>query len=594
MTSTWLQLARWGMAVGLMQGCVSAMDEVDGDLGSAEDTDDADAAVAGAATVFTTYEAEAAANATSGTRIALTTLPDRLATSPELEASGRAYVRLDAANEFLEIPVTRRANRLVLRHSIPDAAAGGGQTATLDLFVNGTFRQRLTLSSKFNWLYGAAGENGQSNLPSAGTPHVFWDDAGFALTGPALEVGDKLRLTKTASNTAAFYDVDLVDLELAGAALPAPVGAASCSAAIPDDNIDDAAAIQRCIDDAAAATPKRIVYLPAGAFHVGTKLDVKGVAVRGAGYWYTRVVVAPKVRAFRLNNSGAKVQELAIVNEATTTRSEGTYAIEAVFGVATNWTVENVWIQHTSAGLWMSNARNGVVRGVRIYNTYADGINLNRGSSNNLVENCYVRGGGDDGIALISEEAHGDVANPMGVNNTARNNTLVAMWWGVNLSLRGGSGHVVEDNILADSTQNPCLAVNLEPAFPMYPITSATFRRNSLARCGGNKAGQKRGAIFLSAADAAITGVTFTDTIITSPIFRGVHFHTGSQTLGATFTKTTITSPGEDAVFVPAGASPVGTSAFTTGSITGLRAGFVKFKFTAASTPNFQLTTSGI
>ena len=56
--------------------------------------------------------------------------------------------------------------------------------------------------------------------------------------------------------------------------------------------------------------------------------------------------------------------------------------------------------------------------------TYADGINIGRGSTGNLIENNHVRGCGDDGIAILSETENG---YPPSTGNTARHNTVAAV-----------------------------------------------------------------------------------------------------------------------------------------------------------------------
>jgi len=100
----------------------------------------------------------------------MTGLPSATSSSPELEASGRAFVELSKPQDSLDIHLANPANTIVLRHCIPDAAGGGGITATLSFFVNGQFRQSLGMISKHNWLYGPEGQNGMSNDPAAGQP----------------------------------------------------------------------------------------------------------------------------------------------------------------------------------------------------------------------------------------------------------------------------------------------------------------------------------------------------------------------------------------------------------------------------------------
>ncbi|MFD0631935.1 hypothetical protein ACFQ9X_10240 [Catenulispora yoronensis] len=60
---------------------------------------------------------------------------------------------------------------LNVRASIPDAPSGGGATATLDLYVDGAFRQTLNLNSKQSWIYeGTNYNNGDDKNPADGSP----------------------------------------------------------------------------------------------------------------------------------------------------------------------------------------------------------------------------------------------------------------------------------------------------------------------------------------------------------------------------------------------------------------------------------------
>lgn len=101
----------------------------------------------GAAVPFVTLEAEAPTNATTGRVVRLSGLPDGPDHSPELEASGRAYVELSAPGEYVEFRNPSAANALVIRHCIPDAPDGGGISATLGLYVGGVRREDVTLTS---------------------------------------------------------------------------------------------------------------------------------------------------------------------------------------------------------------------------------------------------------------------------------------------------------------------------------------------------------------------------------------------------------------------------------------------------------------
>ncbi len=62
----------------------------------------------------------------------------------------------------------------MVRNSVPDAAGGGGQELTISLYINGTFAQKLTLSSRNSWLYGTTDDTESlSNTPSADARRLF-------------------------------------------------------------------------------------------------------------------------------------------------------------------------------------------------------------------------------------------------------------------------------------------------------------------------------------------------------------------------------------------------------------------------------------
>jgi hypothetical protein len=501
----------------------------------------------GADVSFGTLEAEAVTNKHKATVVTMTGLPGRTDSTPQMEASGRAFVELSTTGQYVEFPRVPACNTIVIRHCIPDAPNGGGITATLSVYVNGKFRQSLTLSSKHNWLYGPAGENGQSNDPSAGKPHVFWDESRHRIEG-GLKAGDTIRLQKDAKDDAAFYRIDLIDLEQVGGPLEMPVGAISAKdfGAKGDGKTDDSVALQRCID--AAKAQGKTAWIPPGVYLQSTKLVLDGVTCRGAGMWHTQIVGTVEGTTwggntgFELKGDGPRLMDLSIDSDSHTARTLGCAPIS---GRPSHFAVEHVWVTHTGTGVWMGGT-DGVVRGCRVRCTYADGINLNSGASRNLVEHNHVRGSGDDGIALLSETERNW---PMSQGNTVRFNTVVATWWGHNCDLAGGSGHVIEDNVFADNARFGCFTINLPSAYPMYPQGESVVRRNMIVRGGGNYAGQRRGAVTIFAGSTTIDKVTLSENVIAGAIFRGIHLM-GSKPLHMLFDRNVIEQPGEAAVYI--------------------------------------------
>lgn len=543
----------------------------------------------GAPVPFTTYEAED--YSTTGSVVRLTAPPAANSVTPELEASGRGFVQLNSTGQYVDFKSKAAANTIVVRHCIPDASTGGGINSTLNLYVNGTFRQSLAVSSKFNWLYGAAGTNGQSNDPAAGVPHVFWDEGRYFVTGAAINAGDTIRLQKDSANSAAYYRIDCIDLESVGAALPPPAAGTYLSVidfgANGSDTNDDAPAIAACIT--AASSQGKSVWIPAGTFYQRSLLDAKGVTIRGAGMWYTTLVGDQTSTAFsgklgfNMAVNGSKVYNMTITDSVNTNRSTGSKPFTGF--QANNWVVENVWITHTNVGFWMSSVTNGVARGCRVRGTYADAINLNRGASNNLVENCHIRGCGDDGTAILSENSDTMVAT----SNTLRYNTVLATWWGHNCDLAGGSGHVIEYNYWADNVSTGVFTINLPASYPMHPLTGGTIRRNLAIRGGGNAASQQRGAIWIYPGSTTISNVLFKDNYIADSIFRGIHL-TGSFSQQIQFDRNFVDHPGTQGFYI--GSSVTGSGTFTNNKVISLNAGQTAFRNDAPAGA-YTVTQSG-
>ena len=90
---------------------------------------------------------------------------------------------------------------------------------------------------------------------------------------------------------------------------------------------------------------------------------------------------------------------------------------------------------------------------------WADGCNINNVSlsgteGNNLVvTNLFVRGTGDDALAINSVANNGTQAYTPMANAHVFNNTTVGAWGGYGLAIYGGGGHVVENNYVRDTAR---------------------------------------------------------------------------------------------------------------------------------------------
>ena len=355
--------------------------------------------------------------------------------------------------------------------------------------------------------------------------------------------------------------------------------------AVGTDTEDDTEAIQHCIDD--AKTQHKTVWLPSGTYYQSRKFLLDGVTLRGAGMWHTQLIGTVEGTdwggnvGFTLKGDGPVVGDLFIDSPVSTRRGQGA---KPFTGGPTHWRIENVWITHTNTGLWIEGA-NGIVRNCRVRFTYADAINLNRGAHDNIVENNHIRGNGDDGIALLSEQERTPAPS---ARNLVRNNTVSALWWGHNGDMAGGDSQRFENNLFADNAMMGCFTVNLPGAFPMYPLTNSVVRRNQIVRGGGNLAWQRRGAVWIYCGSTTATDVRFEENLILQPIFRGIHL-TGSEKQEMTFTRNVIDAPGEDAVFIEA--KVTGVADFRDNMARGLRGKAAPVVNKAG--PDFTLRQSG-
>ena len=234
--------------------------------------------VAGRGAAVPFVEAEDAS--TNGTVIG----PDRTYTTLPSEASGRRAVTLRAPGQYVRFTLSRPANAMTVRYSIPDSADGRGLTAPVDVVVDGQKTRDLSLTSRYGWSYGGYPF---SDDPGQGKPHHFYDEARTML-GRTLPAGTTVAIQVPAGHSAGSVTVDLADFELVAAPGAAPAGsldAVTGFGADPTGATDSSAALQRAID--AASAQGRTLYVPRGRLLVTRHLVVDRVTIVGAGQWWT-------------------------------------------------------------------------------------------------------------------------------------------------------------------------------------------------------------------------------------------------------------------------------------------------------------------
>jgi hypothetical protein len=459
----------------------------------------------GADTGFTEYSAVGAR--TNGTVIG----PSYNLYTLAAEAVGRTAVTLDGAGQYVDFTLTKAANAVDLRYSIPDSADGTGLTTPLKVYVNGHAGPGLTLSSRYDWFYGSYPF---TNDPADLDGHHMYDDV-RALLGRTLPAGTHVRFEIASPSVP--VTINVADFQEVAPPAPQPRGSLSVLSfgADPTGQADSTTAIQNAIN--AGSADGKAVYIPPGNFLVTAHLIVNKVTLTGAGEWYSV-----------LGGNGAGVFGNMPPNPSVTVHLSN-FAIfgqvnarvdsENFMGIGgglQDSTISNVWIQHVQAGIWMTGPfTNLKISNVRIQDTVADGINFDGGITDSSVTGAFIRNTGDDGIALWSN----GVADS---HDTISHDTVMLPVLANNFAIYGGNDNAIVDDYGTDTiTQGGGIQVgNRFSAVPLAGTT--TIADNTLVRTGTLDPNWKFGvgAIWFYASDGEdMTGTINVDhnTILDSP-----------------------------------------------------------------------------
>ncbi len=562
-------------------------------------------------------QAEDSAHATTNAMVLPPTRTKWDATQIQAEAIGRQAVKLTNAGDYVEFTTTAPSNSIVVRYSIPDSADGTGINATLGLYVNGTRVKSMNLTSHYSWSYngeyipGSATDTAGAaslNDPTKPYPHTFFDEynSGPGDVAPNLPpVGDipagaKVRIQRDAQDTAGFYIIDLADFEQVAAPTAMPAGFTSITDPSlgvniqPNDGIDHADDLEKVLLGGVSK-----LYFPPGEYIVrkyntysaNAALDNNGTEIAGAGMWYTRILGKQAI-FFCDVMSACNVHDLAIFGDSTA-RDEPVNGVQKAFGGPQGVGSElyNLWIEHEVGALWVGGdppyqaqpTDQLHIHDVRIRDTYADGINLDNGTSNTLVENCHMRNTGDDSATVWSVKwTKWAAENPGAVKPNALNapdqgighgNTFnhisVQMPWRANcFAAYGGYDNTWENSTCEDVLTYPGLFVDNE--FGIYPFGSestpapvapftTTFNNISLIRAGGQMFYEpnstscgggtcpgpvwNHGAIKLYMREGDVNDVLISNITVTDPTYAGIELRGMTTAIAQQYGIDTSSSP---------------------------------------------------
>lgn len=481
------------------------------------------------------------------------------------EASGQRYVALPSSGSSLEWTVREGEGGagITMRYTMPDSSDGMGLNGSLDVYVNGSKKKTVPLTSYYSWQYFSSDH--PADAPGGGRPLFRFDEVHWKLDTP-LQPGDKIRIQKSNADNLE-YGVDFIEIEPVPAAIARPANSVSVTdfGAIPNDGQDDLTAFEGAVQ--AAASSGKTLYIPEGTFHLGNMWKIGSVGdliddmkIMGAGIWHTNIQFTnPNAASGGISLRIAGQLDFSHIYLNSNLRSR--YNQNAIYkgfmdNFGTNSKVHNVWVEHFECGFWVGDyahtpakiAEGLVIENSRIRNNLADGVNFAQGTSHSTVRNSSIRNNGDDGLAVWTSNVNGA---PAGVNNTFSYNTIENNWRAAAIAFFGGSGHKATHNLIVDTVGGSGIRMNT--VFPGYHFQSNTgilFSDTTIIGSGTSKDlyNGERGAIDLEASNDAIRNVTFTNIDILNTQRSAVQFGYGGGFENIVFNNIRIDGTGLDGV----------------------------------------------
>jgi hypothetical protein len=273
------------------------------------------------------------------------------------------------------------------------------------------------------------------------------------------------------------------------------------------------------------------------------------ITIRGAGMWYS--TLEGFGAQFELMGRATKTSpalgvtyefhDFSLFGDVTWRNDNGGWqGFDGPWGQ--NSRIENVWIEHENVGIWLGSGwqfsppfaapltKGLTVNGVRIRDTYADGINMADGTSGTTIEQTNVRNSGDDALVTWSFAADGSYPCQ---DNVVHHNTVQTVWHANCFALYGGQNNTFENNACADTAN--MAGVFLATDFNVIAFAGMNkVAHTTLTRAGGwhgssyDYSGE--GALMFFASPQQVANFTVQDVLIDSPILAGIQFSGGTET----------------------------------------------------------------
>jgi F5/8 type C domain/Abnormal spindle-like microcephaly-assoc'd, ASPM-SPD-2-Hydin/Right handed beta helix region len=493
--------------------------------------------------------------------------PDYLMGQLTQSAVGREAVTLtNGQSVTLTSPVA--TNSIDIRYSIPDTSDGSTYTAPISLYINGVQQPDLTLTNEYEWQYGSYQF---SNTPQSGeTMHAF-DEVHklFSTTYPA---GSTFKLQVNSEDTASSYTINLADFEDVPAPLTQPAGSVSVTSegADPTGVADATSAFNAAV---AAAGAGGTVWIPPGTYNIPWHITVNNVTVEGAGMWYSTLSgAAPGVFGLGEPNScgvGGNTgvsSNVHLANFAIFGQVDSRNDCDqdnGIGGALSNSTVSNIWVEHEKVGAWMDGPMTNLVfSGMRIRDTFADGINLHGGVTNSTVTNSNIRNTGDDGLALWADSSLGADSG-----DTFSDNTVQSVNFANGIGAYGGNNNTITGNLVEDSGLIQGGGITVAQRFTSTPVGLYTVSNNTMIRDGQLDPNWQFGvgALWFDGEQGNVTGpINVTNALIEQSPYEAIQWVEGTVS-GVNLNDVSIIGTGTFALQEQTGGSATFTNVTATG-----------------------------
>lgn len=379
------------------------------------------------------------------------------------EATDQICVDMSEPDASVELNFLEPADGMVIRYSVPD-----GETAVLGIYDGEAKITDISLTSKWSWEY--LWSNGDPNNVGIKNknPRMRFDEVRYKLP----EKLSGLKLMRESGN----LTIDFVEME----PVPEEINAPDGSVTYHGDGSD----LQAFID----ANGSKTIYIPSGVYNIGSQLyfGVSKTKLQGAGMWYTQLnftVTNASNGGLRANASQISYADLYITTDMAT-RTKGYAGIHGVYTPGS--VIQNIWVEHCATGAWIGQYAQGgpafadgfIISGCRFRNTYADGVNLCKGTRNAIVEHCSIRNNGDDGEAIWCAEGLECV------NNTFRYNTVENVWRAAGAAVYGGKDNKFYNIIIKDNLEAGLRANNFFAGVGFNDQGQHLFSDITLIGCG--------------------------------------------------------------------------------------------------------------